>query len=81
MLNIAGKFLEWVICTRLEAVIQGARELEFGFRKSRSTIDATDRIMGIAFNSERNMCAIIALDLQNAFNLVRWNKVMLSIEE
>ena len=90
LLDIAGKLFERVICARLESAIEDAEGLadnQFGFRKARSTIDATGRVVGLgktAISSTRctkGMCAIIALDIRNAFNSARWDNIMMSLQD
>ena len=89
MLDIAGKLFERIISVRLEAAIQqvgGLSDKQFGFRKGRSTIDAIDRVVSVAENTvsgsrcTKRMCAIICLDVRNAFNTARWDKIMLALE-
>ena len=89
MLDIVGKLLERVIYTRLEAAIQQVGDLsdsQFGFRKGRSTIDAIERVVKIASGAikgsrcTKRMCAIIALDVRNAFNSARWYNIMIALE-
>ena len=78
--HIAGKLFEHIISIRLEAAIQqvgGLSDKQFGFRKGRSTIDAIDRVVSVAENAvsgsrcTKRMCAIIGLDVRNAFNTTR----------
>ena len=75
---------------RVEAAIQhvsGLSDNQFGFRKGRSTIDAFDRVVSVADNAvcgsrcTKRMCAIIGLDVRNAFNTARWDKIMLALED
>ena len=60
---------------------------QFGFRKGRSTIDVIDRVVSVAENAvsgsrwTNRMCAIIGLDVRNAFNTARWDKIMLALED
>ena len=50
-----------------------------GFRKSRSTVDAIQAVVDIATKARREtgkrkgFCALISIDIRNAFNNVRWN--------
>ena len=90
MLDIAGKLFERIISVRLEAAIQqfgGLSDNQFGFRKGRSTIDAIDRVVSVAENAicgsrcTKRMCVIIDLDVRNAFNTARWDKIMLALED
>ena len=50
-------------------------------------IDAIDRVVSVAENAvsgsrcTKRMCAIIGLDVRNAFNTARWDKIMLALED
>ena len=90
MLDIAGKLFERIISIILEAAMQqvsGLSDNQFSFRKGRSTIDAIDRVVSVAENAvsvircTKRMCAIIGLDVRNAFNIARWDKIMLVLED
>jgi len=80
-----GKFIERIIKQRLEKHIDSHGELseyQFGFRRGRSTVDAVAHVMD-QVNTEasgplrkRKLCAMIALDVANAFNSARWEKIM-----
>ncbi|CAB0029722.1 unnamed protein product [Trichogramma brassicae] len=63
----------------------GLSEMQFGFRKSRSTIDAIRIVVNTARSviagkrwrcGTKNYCAIITLDVKNAFNSARWSRVL-----
>lgn len=85
MLDSFGKILECIIYNRLELAIDahgGLTPNQYGFTKRRSTIDAVNLVVGIAkraISGERwkggakKYCAIVALDVKNAFNLARWD--------
>ena len=90
MLDIAGKLFERVLGSRLDAAILeagGLSDNQFGFRKGRSTIDAIDRVIAIASDVisgsryTKRMCAVICLDIRNAFNSARWDHIMESLEQ
>nr|CAI5856220.1 unnamed protein product [Callosobruchus analis] len=59
---------------------------QFGFRKSRSTIGAIDKIVAIArqaavtMNRRKKVCALIALAIKNAFNLASRQKIIEELE-
>ena len=62
---------------------------QFGFRKGRSTIDAIDlmdktaneAISGRRWkNGEKEYCLVAALNIKNAFNFARWNRIMEALE-
>ena len=67
--------------------VGGLSDNQFGFRKGRSTIDAIDRVVSVVENAvsgsrcTKRMCAIISLNLRNAFNTARWDKIMLALED
>ena len=87
MLDTAGKILERIIVGRLEAYTEGPAGLadsQYGFRKRRSTVDAIQNVLSIArsaISGKRwhrgtiEYCAIITLDVKNAFNSARWKNI------
>lgn len=84
LLDGAGKVLERMLLNRLDIHIEAVDALsnnQFGFRRSRSTIDATNTVIRIAkaANSgavqNRNLCAVISLDVKNAFNTAPWSMI------
>uniref|UniRef100_A0ABD2VVA5 Reverse transcriptase domain-containing protein n=1 Tax=Trichogramma kaykai TaxID=54128 RepID=A0ABD2VVA5_9HYME len=87
MLDTAGKILERIICDRLEAITEspeGLSDHQYGFPKGRSTIDAIERVIATAREAiagkrwnrvTKKYCAVVTLDLKNAFNSVRWNSI------
>ena len=54
-------------------------ENQFDFRKGRSTVDAIQAMVDIATKARRGtgkhkgFCALISIDIRNAFNTARWN--------
>jgi len=83
LLNTIGKLFEHIIKSRIENHLEATNGLDskqFGFRKGRSTIDAVQSVMKIVDNAStgplynRKLCAVIALDVANAFNTAKWNK-------
>ena len=54
-------------------------ENQFDFRKGRSTVDAIQAVVDIATKARRGtgkrkgFCALISIDIRNAFNTARWN--------
>lgn len=93
MLDTAGKVFERIICNRLEQYSEGdsgLSEQQFGFRKQRSTIDAISLVCDIAqkalagerwLGGEKQYCAVITLDVKNAFNSANWGKIMRALSE
>ena len=57
----------------------GLSEYQFGFRKGWSTVDAIQAVVDIATKARRGtgkrkgVCALISIDIRNAFNTARWN--------
>ena len=89
MLDIAGKLFERIIYATLQGTIHRVGDLsdnQYHFWKGRATIVATSRVVektSNAINSSpftKRMCAVIALDVRNAFNSAKWHNIMLAIE-
>ena len=88
MLDTMGKILESIINSRLEEYTEGPMGLspnQFGFRKQRSTIDAIAEVCKIAKNAisgriwlggTKNYCAVVTLDVRNAFNSAEWSAII-----
>nr|CAI5823767.1 unnamed protein product [Callosobruchus analis] len=79
LLDAAGKLLEHKIGERLLNHLTSRGDIssrQFGIRKGKSAIDAIQTIVKIAkdaaviVNRKRRLCALIALDIKNAFNTV-----------
>ena len=77
-----GKLLEELILQRLQSPLDGENSLlqnKFRFRKGRSTVDTIQAMVIIATNAQRGtgkrkgICALISIDMRNAFNTARWN--------
>ncbi|CAB0040003.1 unnamed protein product [Trichogramma brassicae] len=87
MLDTAGKILERLICDCLEAITESAGGLldhQYGFRKGRSTINAIENVIATAREAiagkrwnrgTKKYCAVVTLDVKNAFNSARWNSI------
>ena len=82
LLDTMGKLLEEMILQRLQGHMVGGNGLsenQFGFRKVRSTVDAIQAVVDIATKARRGtgkhkrFCALISIDMRNAFNTARWN--------
>ena len=82
LLDTMGKLLKELILQRLRALLvgeNGLSESQFGFRKGRSTVDAIRAVVNIATNARKEtgkrkvFCALISIDIRNAFNTARWN--------
>ena len=82
LLDTMGKLLEELILQRLQALLvgeNGLSENQFGFRNGRYTLDAIQAVVNIATNARKGtgkrnrFCALISIDIRNAFNTARWN--------
>ena len=82
LLDTMGKLLEELILQRLQGLLvgeSGFSENQFGFRKGRSTLDAIQAEVNIATNAikgtvkREGFCALISIDIRNAFNTAWWN--------
>ena len=63
----------------------GRSDLQYGFMRGRSTVDAIRRVVDIArdaIDSERwrfsfkEHCAVVTLDVRNSFNSANWGQIM-----
>lgn len=84
MLDSTAKLLERLILKRLNEHLDstGQRsENQFGFREGRSTEDAMTAILRVAKGAahgavqHRDLCAMVSLDVRNAFNTASWIKI------
>uniref|UniRef100_A0ABD2XST0 Reverse transcriptase domain-containing protein n=1 Tax=Trichogramma kaykai TaxID=54128 RepID=A0ABD2XST0_9HYME len=85
MLDTAGKSLERIICRRLEVYTEapvGLSDRQHGFWRGRSTIDAIESVTAAAreavggTRSSCKYCAVVTLDVRNAFNSARRNNIL-----
>ena len=90
LLDTAGKILEKIVCNRLEPLIEannGISARQYGFRKGRSTTDAIAEVVKIAKNaieskgSDNKRCAVITLDIKNAFNSAKWIHILKALHK
>ena len=84
LIDTAGKMLERVIYNRLLPIIEykdGLSERQFGFRQAHSTIDAVDVVLKLARDamSSKKCCAVVTLDIKNAFNSASWEWIKSSL--
>lgn len=83
MLDTGGKVLERIVHNRIEAAVEDAlADNQYGFRKSRSTLDAVNLVVNTAKNATsgarwkrgaKKYCLVATLDIKNAFNSARWD--------
>lgn len=88
LLDIVGKLFERILYTRIEAItesINGLGSHQYGFRKGKSTLDALSAVCNIAktaisgdrwLGGRKEYCAIVTLDVRNAFNTARWPVIL-----
>ncbi|KAI5747359.1 hypothetical protein M8J77_013857 [Diaphorina citri] len=78
--------MEQVIKRRIEKELEMHDPLsdkQYGFRQGKSTIDAMMHVKKIAEDcrKKRKKCAILAVDVQNAFNSVPWKGIVEELEK
>lgn len=81
LLDSLGKLYEPVIRGRLDREIEitgGWHREQYGFRKGKSTVEATHEILQYAraANSPGEWTAVVCLDVKNTFNSAPWGKIM-----
>ncbi|CAB0044363.1 unnamed protein product [Trichogramma brassicae] len=79
MLDTAGKILERIMVGRLEAHTEGPAGLadsQFGFPLPDQPISGKRWHRGT-----KKYCAIITLDVRNAFNSARWDKILTALSQ
>lgn len=88
LLDEVGKILERVLADRInnwmdDNPLSSLSEYQFGFRKSRSTIDALVCVKNFIQEAtcEGGTVIAVGLDITNAFNSVSWVVILRAIEE
>lgn len=83
MLDIVGKLYERILYARIEKISEsptGLRSQQYGFRKGRSTLDATTAVTDVAsdrwLGGSKEFCTIITLDVKNAYNTARLSNIL-----
>ena len=83
LLNVFGKLFEQLLLVRLKREIIRTGDLadeQYGFREGRSTIHALQRVTEIADEANeragRKRCALITIDVRNAFNSAPWGGIL-----
>lgn len=85
LLDIEGKLYEQMLLERLKAELTrtgGLSPRQYGFQKGRQTVDAINEVLKIAREAEnysfanRRLCAVITLDVKNAFNSASWQIIL-----
>lgn len=87
LLSVVGKLLERVLANRIVRLALGAghnslSERQFGFLPGRSTHDAVAAVRGASERARRagQGCALISLDIKNAFNTIEWFAILGALE-
>ena len=92
MIDTSGKIFERIICDRIEKhleEVEGLSDYQYGFRRRRSTIDAIKKLTEIAGKAvegtrwlygSKEYCAVVTLDVKNAFNFACWAHTTLALE-
>lgn len=86
LLDTCGKVLEKLLVNRLEMEISrcgGLSPMQFGFVKRKSTVDAIQVVVNTAKEAREHLrfCAIVTLDIKNAFNTADWNVIRQTIRD
>ena len=84
MLNAINKLLEALVRNRLQEELEeggGLHPLQFGFRRGRSTVDALEAVKETANEYKKDWCALITLDVRNAFNTANHSLIVKKLEE
>ena len=76
MFDEADKFFERIITVRfLSRIGPNLKECQYGFRESRSTIDAVKNVKALLediTSRGRSVMLAVSLDITNAFNTLPW---------
>lgn len=78
LLNITGKLFERIILGRLEREIEERKLIssrQHGFVKGRSTITAVRAVLAAVEASQEQWCALVLIDIKNAFNTASWQAI------
>lgn len=85
MLKTAGKTLERLLLARLREHVDTSAtplsDMQFGFRVGRATEEAISTGLGIARSaavgawSDRDLCAMVCLDVSNNLNTAPWRQI------
>lgn len=93
IIDVLAKLLEHLVKGRLEAELEdkeGIAQNQYGFRKGKSTVQAVNRVMDIAKRQKfrgyddvrgERWCALLTLDVRNAFNSAPWVYVLRELKK
>lgn len=85
LLDVEGKLYEQLLLLRLKQAIKDTGDLstnQYGFREGRQTVDAIKSVVTIATraqdfaHSNRKLCAMVTVDVKNAFNSASWQIIL-----
>lgn len=88
LLDAEGKLYEQLILERLNQELKrtgGLSSNQYGFRKGRQTTDAVSEVIRVArmagkyASRNKKLCAIVTLDVRNAFNSASWQEILLEL--
>ena len=89
LIDVLGKVLETILVMRLTREMEDRAplsEMQHGFRKGRSAVDAMQQVTKIVKKitekaaQHKGVCALITLDIENAFNTARWDNIVKELE-
>ena len=89
LLNTIAKAVETIINRRLQTELEDRlSETQYGLRQDRSTLQAIREVVDEVYEEKSdqdyrrsNMCALILLDVENAFNSVEWRVVLEALKK
>lgn len=82
LLDEAGKLFERIIAGRIQRHLESEgpnlSDMQYGFRKCRSTVDAIAHLRDVCEESvsQGNVVLAVSLDIANAFNSLPWESIM-----
>lgn len=85
LLDVEGKLYEQLLLVRLKDELKRVGDLsdqQYGFREGRQTVDAIKEVVKAAKSAaayatrNRRVCAMITLDVSNAFNCASWQIIL-----
>lgn len=83
LLDVEGKLYEHLVLKKLKNEIERTGSLsqkQYGFREGRQTVDAINEVVRLAkeadSSSRTKLCALITLDIKNAFNSASWELII-----
>lgn len=79
LLNTTGKLYERIVVNRITEELDNLKLLsnsQHGFRAGRSTITAIEEAVAYTKNARSTLVIIILIDIKNAFNTAKWNKIL-----